>query len=30
VDDALIVVRFCDRLGALPCIDSTVVEHLNT
>ena len=30
VDDARLVVRLCDRLGALPCVDSTAVEHLNT
>jgi hypothetical protein len=30
MDDARIVARVCDRLGALPCIDSTAVEHLNT
>ena len=30
VDDARVVHRLCDRLGALPCIDSTAVEPLNT
>jgi len=30
VDDGRIVVRLCNRLGALPCADSTAIEHLNT
>ena len=30
VDDARLVVRLCNRLGALPCADSTAIEHLNT
>ena len=30
LDDARIVVRFRNRLGALPCTHSTAVEHLNT
>ncbi len=29
VDDARIVVGLCDRVGALPRIDSNAVEHLN-
>src|SRR5271154_2222145 len=29
VDNARVVVGLCDRLGALPCIDSTTVEYLN-
>jgi hypothetical protein len=28
MDDAGIVVRIWHRLGALPCVDSTAVEHL--
>src|SRR5271154_5917738 len=28
LDDARVVVRLCDRLGALPCIDSIAVEWL--
>ena len=30
MDDARVVVKLCDRLGALPCIDSTAVEPLST
>ena len=30
VDDARVVVGLCDCLGALPCIDSTALESLNT
>jgi len=30
VDDAHLVVRFCDRLGAVPRTHSTAVEYLNT
>ena len=30
VDDACVVVGLCDCLGALPRIDSTAVESLNT
>jgi hypothetical protein len=30
VDDARVVVRLCDRLGALLCTNSTAVEPLNT
>jgi hypothetical protein len=26
MDDARVVVRLCDRFGALPCIDSNAVE----
>jgi len=29
VDDACVVVGLCDRLGALPRIDSTAVKSLN-
>ena len=28
VDDARVVVRLCDRLGAIPCIHSIAVEWL--
>ena len=29
VDDARLVVRLCNRLGALPCADSTAIGQLN-